>query len=47
MADQQHGHQHPEVEQRVKALEERVKKLEKELHDIQHKVETHDHPHSH
>ena len=47
MTDQQHSHKHPEVEQRVKALEEQVKKLEKEVRDLQHKLATHDHPHTH
>jgi Skp family chaperone for outer membrane proteins len=43
-ADQHH---HPDYDQRFKALEEQLKKLQKELHDLKHKVETHDHPHSH
>jgi polyhydroxyalkanoate synthesis regulator phasin len=30
MPVKQHSHKHPEVEQRVKALEQQIKKLEKE-----------------
>ena len=47
MAEAKHGHDHPAYDQRIKALEEQVKKLEKEHHDRKHKVEPHDHPHSH
>ncbi len=36
-----------EIDQRVKALEEHVKKLQKEMQDLKHKLETHDHPHTH
>lgn len=43
----QHRHKHPEVEQRVKALEAKTKKLEKEVRDLQHRLKTHDHPHTH
>jgi len=42
-----HSHKHPEVEQRVKALERQIKKLEKEVHGLRHKFKTHDHPHTH
>ena len=47
MAVKKTGHKHPEVEQRVKALEQKVKNLEKIIGDLQHKFETHDHPHTH
>ena len=47
MASKPHAHKHPEVDQRVKALEQKTKKLEKALHDLQHKMKTHNHPHSH
>ena len=45
MAEAQH--QHPNYDQRIKALEEQIKKLQKDLQDLKHKVDTHDHPHSH
>jgi len=47
MPAKQHGHKHPEVEQRVKALEEKIKKLEKTALDLQNQLKTHDHPHDH
>ena len=47
MAVKKHSHKHPEVEQRVKALEAKAKKLEKAVHDLQHKLKTHGHPHTH
>lgn len=47
MPAKQHGHKHPEVEQRVKALEAKAKKLEKAVRDLQQKLKTHDHPHTH
>jgi len=47
MAAKQHSHKHPEVEKHVKILEQRVKKLEKQIRDLQHKLMTHDHPHTH
>lgn len=47
MPTKQHSHKHPEVEQRVKALEQQMKKLVKEVHDLQQKLKTHDHPHTH
>jgi chaperonin cofactor prefoldin len=40
-------HHHPDYDERIKALEEQIKKLQKDVHDLKHKVETHDHPHSH
>jgi len=46
MADQR-AHHHPDYDQRIKALEEQIKKMQKELQDLQHKVRTHDHPHTH
>jgi len=42
-----HSHLHPDYDQRIKVLEEQVKKLQKEVQDLRHKVETHDHPHTH
>jgi len=42
-----HSHKHPEVEHRVKALEAKTKKLEKAVRDLQHKLKTHGHPHTH
>ena len=47
MPVKQHSHKHPEVEQRVKALEAKTKKLEKAVSGLQHKLKTHDHPHTH
>jgi chaperonin cofactor prefoldin len=47
MADNQATHKHPESDQRIKAIEEQVKKLEQRLSDLENKVRTHDHPHSH
>jgi chaperonin cofactor prefoldin len=47
MPVKKHGHKHPEVEQRMKALERQMKRLERAMHDLQHKFKTHDHPHSH
>jgi chaperonin cofactor prefoldin len=41
------NHKHPEVEQRVKAIEPKVKTLEKTVRDLQHQLKTHDHPHTH
>jgi len=47
MVEAKQTHDHPDYDQRIKALEEQVNKLEKELHDRKHTLETHDHPHSH
>jgi chaperonin cofactor prefoldin len=47
MPVKQHSHKHPEVEQRVKTLEAKTKKLEKAVRDLQHKLKTHGHPHTH
>lgn len=47
MAKQQSTHKHPASEQRIKTLAEQVKKLQREVHDLQQKMQTHDHPHSH
>jgi peptidoglycan hydrolase CwlO-like protein len=44
---EQHSHQHPDYDQRFKSLEDQLKKLQKEVQDLKHKIETHDHPHSH
>ena len=44
---EQHTHQHPDTERRIKALEEQVKRLEKEVRELKQKLETHDHPHTH
>jgi len=46
MVDKQ-AHNHPDYDQRIKALEDQIKKLQKDIHELQHKMETHDHPHSH
>jgi len=46
MAAQQTSHKHPDSEQRIKTLEEQVKKLQ-QVRDLQQKLQTHDHPHSH
>lgn len=40
-------HKHPESDRRIKALEELVKKPEHQLRDLEQKMKTHDHPHSH
>ncbi len=34
MAEAKHSHNHPDYDQRVKALEEQVMKLEKEVRDL-------------
>ncbi len=47
MAVKPHSHKHPEVDHRVKALEAKTKKLEKAVRDLQHKLKTHGHPHTH
>lgn len=47
MAEEQTGHKHPDSDQRVQALEEQMKKLQQEVRDLQRKMETHDHPHTH
>jgi len=47
MPVKQHTHKHPEVDQRVKALEAKTKKLEKAVSELQSKLKTHDHPHTH
>ena len=47
MAQAQHTHHHPDYDQRIKTLEEQIKKLQKEMQDLKHKMETHDHPHTH
>jgi len=47
MPIKQHSHKHSEVEHRVRALEAKTKKLEKAVRDLQHKLKTHDHPHTH
>jgi len=44
---EQHSHHHPDYDQRIKTLEEQIRKMQKELQDLIHKMETHDHPHSH
>jgi archaellum component FlaC len=47
MAEAKQSHQHPDYDQRIKGLEEQIKKLQKEVQDLKHKMETHDHPHTH
>jgi predicted nucleic acid-binding Zn-ribbon protein len=47
MSEAKQSHHHPDYDQRIKALEEQIKKLEKEVSDLKHKLETHDHPHTH
>jgi len=47
MPVKKHSHKHPEVEQRVKALEAKMKKTEKQLRDLQQRLKTHAHPHTH
>jgi hypothetical protein len=47
MPEAKHSHQHPDYDQRIKALEEQTKKLQKELQELKQKLETHDHPHTH
>lgn len=42
-----HGHKHPEVEHRVKALEAKTRKLDKQIRDLQRKLKSHNHPHTH
>ncbi len=44
---EQQGHHHPDYDQRIKALEELIRKLQKDMQDLKHKMDTHDHPHSH
>jgi len=46
MADQ-HSHHHPDYDERIKALEEQIKKLQQEIRDLKHRLDTHDHPHTH
>jgi chaperonin cofactor prefoldin len=41
------SHLHPDYDQRIKVLEEQIKKLQNEVNDLKHKLETHDHPHTH
>jgi chaperonin cofactor prefoldin len=47
MPVKQHSHKHPDVELRVRKLEREMKKLEKALGDVQRKLKTHGHPHTH
>ena len=47
MAEQQTSHKHPDSEQRIKTLEEQGKKLQQDVRDLQQKLQTHEHPHSH
>jgi multidrug resistance efflux pump len=41
----QHGH--PDYDQRLKQLEAAVKQLQKQVQEVQHKLDTHHHPHTH
>jgi Skp family chaperone for outer membrane proteins len=41
------SHYHQDYDERIKAVEEQIKKLQKEMQDMKHKLETHDHPHTH
>jgi chaperonin cofactor prefoldin len=47
MSDKQTSHKRPDSDQRIKTLEEQVKKRQQEVRDLQQKMQTHDHPHSH
>ena len=47
MAEPRHSHQHPDYNKRIKTLEKLVAKLGKQVDDIQHKLKTHRHPHTH
>ncbi len=47
MAEQHAGHKHPDSDERIKTLETQLKKLQEEVRDLQKKLQTHDHPHSH
>ncbi|HUO29815.1 MAG TPA: hypothetical protein VMU80_11405 [Bryobacteraceae bacterium] len=47
MAKAQDSHHQPDYDQRIKALEDQIKKLQNEVGDLKHKLETHDHPHTH
>jgi len=47
MAETQSSHKHPDTEQRIKALEDQLKKAQQDIRDLQQKLQTHDHPHSH
>ncbi|MEO7029645.1 MAG: hypothetical protein ABI147_09615 [Acidobacteriaceae bacterium] len=40
-------HQHEDYDRRILALEEQIKKLQQQLSEVQSKLQTHDHPHSH
>ena len=47
MAEGQHTHRHPDYDQRIGALEKQIEKMQKEIQDLRHRLETHDHPHTH
>jgi chaperonin cofactor prefoldin len=47
MADVKRGHHHPDYDQRIKAVEEQMQKLQQQVRELQQKLETHDHPHTH
>jgi len=47
MTDKQTSHIHPDSEKQIKDLVGQLKKLQKDVHDLQHKAQTHDHPHAH
>lgn len=47
MAEGKQSHQHSDYDQRIKGLEEQIKRLQKEVRDLKHKMDTHDHPHTH
>lgn len=47
MAEAKQSHQHPDYDRRIKGLEEQIKRLQKEVQHLKHKMDTHDHPHTH
>jgi len=47
MPAHEHSHQHPDYSKRIHSLEKQVAKLTKALGDVQKKLKTHKHPHTH
>jgi len=47
MTETGRSHRHPDYNKRIKTLEKLVKKLEKQIDEVQHRLKTHGHPHTH
>jgi len=47
MPAHEHSHQHPHYTRSIKSLEKQIAKLTKALGDVQKKLKTHKHPHTH